>query len=354
MQVPWTSGRTSRVVVRPHRRWSVVASGCDPRLGAHGGRFIGRRVVVERELRPVKPTKALCKKSSYKIGYDVFSGTQPFANLVTKGLYDAAKQLGCVTIVKTVDNLNGPVAVGNLKTLLNQKIDGFVDFQVLAPFQPAISKLLKGASIPGVAIVGADLPGLALGRRRQLRRLGPRRPLPRGRREAALPGRRALRRRGGRAFGRRDRDAAVLRRGRRHQADLQEPAARPHHPGQERRHRGGHVQQRRLRALADPERRRRAHDRRQRRGHARSVQGGRRAAPQELPRELVRRRPVRSRSRSARIARTTSARSTCCPESWGSSALAVILAQINGTSFPKAVGIKGKQVNAKSPETGCK
>jgi ABC-type sugar transport system substrate-binding protein len=110
---------------------------------------------------PVKPSKALCKKSSYKIGYDVFSGTQPFANLVTKGLYDAAKQLGCVTIVKTVDNLNGPVAVGNLKTLINQKIDGFVDFQVLAPFQIPITKLLKGANIPGVAIVGADLPGSA-------------------------------------------------------------------------------------------------------------------------------------------------------------------------------------------------
>ena len=30
---------------------------------------------------------------------------------------------------------------------------------MLAPFQPAISKLLEGASIPGVAIVGADLPG---------------------------------------------------------------------------------------------------------------------------------------------------------------------------------------------------
>jgi ABC-type sugar transport system substrate-binding protein len=104
------------------------------------------------------PTKAMCKKQ-YKIGYDVFSGTQPFANLVTKGLYDAAKKLGCVTIVKTIDNLNGPVAVGNLKTLLNQHIDGFVDFQVLAPFQPAIAKLLKGAKIPGVAIVGADLPG---------------------------------------------------------------------------------------------------------------------------------------------------------------------------------------------------
>ncbi len=106
-----------------------------------------------------KPTKALCKKSSYKIGYDVFSGSQPFANLVTQGLVDAAKAIGCATVVKTIDNLNGPVAVGNLKTLINEKIDGFIDFQVLAAYQPAIAGLLKSAKIPGVAIVGANLPG---------------------------------------------------------------------------------------------------------------------------------------------------------------------------------------------------
>ncbi len=105
------------------------------------------------------PSKALCQKSSYKIGYDVFSDTQPFADLVTTGLKDSAKSIGCVTIVKTVDNLNGPVAVGNLKTLINEGIQGFVDFQVLAAFQPPIQKLLASANIPGVAIVGANLPG---------------------------------------------------------------------------------------------------------------------------------------------------------------------------------------------------
>jgi len=108
---------------------------------------------------PIVPTKALCKGKTYKIGYDVFSSTQPFANLVSKGLKDAAKKLGCVSVVTTVDNLNGPVAVGNIKTLLNQQVDGIVDFQVLAPFQPAIAKLLKDAKVPGVSIVGAELPG---------------------------------------------------------------------------------------------------------------------------------------------------------------------------------------------------
>jgi ABC-type sugar transport system substrate-binding protein len=105
------------------------------------------------------PTKALCKKSSYKIGYDVFSGNQPFAVSLTNGILDAAKKVGCVKILKTVDNLNGPVAVGNLKTLINEGIDGFIDFQVLAAFQTGMAKTLKSKKIPAVTVVGAELPG---------------------------------------------------------------------------------------------------------------------------------------------------------------------------------------------------
>jgi ABC-type sugar transport system substrate-binding protein len=108
---------------------------------------------------PITPTKALCKGKKYTIGYDVFSGTQPFANLVSQGLKDAAKKLGCVTVKTTVDNLNGPVAVANIRTLLNQHVDAIVDFQVLAPYQLPIANLLKKAKVPGVAIVGANLPG---------------------------------------------------------------------------------------------------------------------------------------------------------------------------------------------------
>ena len=105
------------------------------------------------------PTKALCKKDSYKIGYDVFSGNQPFAVSLTNGILDAAKKVGCVKILKTVDNLNGPVAVGNLKTLINEGIDGFIDFQVLAAYQTAMAKTLKSKKIPAVTVVGAELPG---------------------------------------------------------------------------------------------------------------------------------------------------------------------------------------------------
>ena len=126
-------------------------------VAAPAARTATAGVAAQQDL--AHPTKALCKKSSYKIGYDVFSDTQPFAVSLTNGLIDAAKSIGCAQVVKAVDNLNGPVAVGNVKTLLNEGIDGFVDFQVLANYQPAIAKLLKSAKVPAVTVVGATLPG---------------------------------------------------------------------------------------------------------------------------------------------------------------------------------------------------
>ncbi len=106
------------------------------------------------------PTKALCKAGkTYKVGYDVFSSSQPFAVSVSTSLVAAAKAVGCATVLTEVDNMNGPQAIANVKTLINEKINLFVDFQVLAPFQPEIAKLLKAAHIPAVTIVGALLPG---------------------------------------------------------------------------------------------------------------------------------------------------------------------------------------------------
>lgn len=106
------------------------------------------------------PTKALCKGGkTYKIGYDVFSSSQPFAVAVSKSLVASAKAIGCASVITEVDNLNGPQAIANLKTLINEGINLFVDFQVLAPYQPAIAALLKAHHIPAVSIVGALLPG---------------------------------------------------------------------------------------------------------------------------------------------------------------------------------------------------
>jgi ribose transport system substrate-binding protein len=120
---------------------------------------VGGAGAAPKPTPPIAATSALCKGKTFKIGYDVFSSTQPFANLVTKGLKDAAKKTGCVTVITTVDNLNGPVAVGNVKTMLNEGADGIIDFNVLAAYQPAIAKLVKQAGVPANAIVGATLPG---------------------------------------------------------------------------------------------------------------------------------------------------------------------------------------------------
>src|SRR5271165_5233395 len=72
------------------------------------------------------PTKALCKLKSYKIGYDVFSDSQPFAVSLSDGIKASAKKVGCATIVETVDNMNGVTAISNIHTLINEGINGFI------------------------------------------------------------------------------------------------------------------------------------------------------------------------------------------------------------------------------------
>ncbi len=302
---------------------------------------------------PPTPTKALCKKSSYKIGYDVFSGTQPFANLVTKGLNDAAKKLGCVTIIKTVDNLNGPVAVGNTKTMINQKIDGLVDFNVLAPFQPAIAKLIKAAGIPGVAIVGADLPGSpSVGADNYLASV---------------------------------KDGAYLAKVTKKRFPGVEPyaviAAEPSA--------GPIIMKRYFGAVAGvkqvyPTISKSHVIQVKSDGTETGTYNNAVSALSQIPSDGVVMMTAVNDEVTHALYKAAGARgiknylvnsfggdpfglAQVCkdrvhyvgalyllPEVWGSSALAVILAQINGQPFPKAVGITGKQVTYRSPETGCK
>jgi ABC-type sugar transport system substrate-binding protein len=142
------------------RRWRLITAGAVllASLVGIGGRVAGASGFVQAN--PPPPTKALCQAGrTYKIGYDVFDGAQPFAVALTNGLIQSANKIGCATVVKTVDNLNGPVAIANLHTLINEKINGFVDFQVLAAYQPAMAKILQQAKIPAVTVVGAELPG---------------------------------------------------------------------------------------------------------------------------------------------------------------------------------------------------
>ena len=73
----------------------LVASQIAPSVGA------ANAGVAKSVSPPLTATKALCMGKTYKIGYDVFSSTQPFANLVTKGLKDAAKRIGLMSSSKS-------------------------------------------------------------------------------------------------------------------------------------------------------------------------------------------------------------------------------------------------------------
>ena len=144
---------------RTHRRYAAAFSVLLPAVVLTAVMVVAVGGAAAKPTPPIAASSNLCKGKTFKIGYDVFSATQPFANLVTKGLKDAAKKTGCVTVITTVDNLNGPVAVGNVKTMLNEGANGIIDFNVLAAYQPAIAKLVKQAGVPANAIVGATLPG---------------------------------------------------------------------------------------------------------------------------------------------------------------------------------------------------
>jgi ABC-type sugar transport system substrate-binding protein len=136
---------------------ALVAGGASAGATVRTATRSGRVGAVVQDLG--HPTKALCKLKNYKIGYDVFSDSQPFAVSLSDSLKAAAKSVGCAEIVSTVDNESGPTAIANLHTLINEGINGFVDFQVLSAYQPAMAKILKSAKIPAVTVVGATLPG---------------------------------------------------------------------------------------------------------------------------------------------------------------------------------------------------
>ena len=144
---------------RTHRRSAAALKVVLPAVVLTAVMVVAVGGAAAKPTPPIAASSNLCKGKTFKIGYDVFSSTQPFANLVTKGLKDAAKKTGCVTVITTVDNLNGPVAVGNVKTMLNEGANGIIDFNVLAAYQPAIAKLAKQAGVPADAVVGANLPG---------------------------------------------------------------------------------------------------------------------------------------------------------------------------------------------------
>jgi ribose transport system substrate-binding protein len=108
-----------------------------------------------------KPTGAsICAGGkTYKLGYDTFSDSESFAVQQAKALDALAKQLGCVTIVKLVDNANPTTAVQNARLFVQQKVDGVMTFNIIAAAAPQQIAILKAANIPvvstGVQVAGS-------------------------------------------------------------------------------------------------------------------------------------------------------------------------------------------------------
>lgn len=150
-------GRAVQMVATIALASSVIVLVAGLGAGAVGKTSTKSAGVVAHDLG--NPTKALCKQKSYKIGSDTFSDSQPFAVDVAQGIAAAAKKVGCVQLLTTNDNESGPTAIGNLHTLLNEGIKGFIDFNVLAAFAPAQAKILKSAHVPAVSLVGVTMKG---------------------------------------------------------------------------------------------------------------------------------------------------------------------------------------------------
>jgi ABC-type sugar transport system substrate-binding protein len=109
------------------------------------------------ELGKLDPS--LCDGKHYTIGFDTFSDTEAFAVNVLKGLKDSASELGCVEIVTLVDNADPATAVSNVRSLVQQDVDGVILFQVIAAANEGIAKILEAAGRPAVSI-SAAAPGI--------------------------------------------------------------------------------------------------------------------------------------------------------------------------------------------------
>lgn len=102
---------------------------------------------------------AICGGKHYKIGYDTWSDTEAFTVDVNNELKAAAAQMGCVELVKLVDNADPGTAISNIQTMVQEHLDGVMLFQVVAAANQGIAKVLHAAKIPAISI-SASAPGI--------------------------------------------------------------------------------------------------------------------------------------------------------------------------------------------------
>jgi ABC-type sugar transport system substrate-binding protein len=99
-------------------------------------------------------TPAICHGKKYRIGIDIYPTTITFGADVVKGAKDIGISTGCVTPIILEDNLNAETVIANVKSFIQQKVDGIALLNAVeAPENEAIA-LAKAAHIP---IVTASL-----------------------------------------------------------------------------------------------------------------------------------------------------------------------------------------------------
>jgi len=106
---------------------------------------------VSSELFIGNPSPEMCEGKTYKIGSDIFSSNEEFANAYVQGLKDVAAQIGCVELSVLFNEVDAQRAVANAQTLSTQGVDGIVNLQVLAAANAGVMKVYDDASIPVVA-----------------------------------------------------------------------------------------------------------------------------------------------------------------------------------------------------------
>jgi ABC-type sugar transport system substrate-binding protein len=99
-------------------------------------------------------TPAICYGKKYRIGIDIYPTTITFGADVVTGAKGIGISTGCVTPIILEDNLNAETVIANVKSFIQQKVDGIALLNAVeAPEDEAIA-LAKAAHIP---IVTASL-----------------------------------------------------------------------------------------------------------------------------------------------------------------------------------------------------
>jgi ribose transport system substrate-binding protein len=96
------------------------------------------------------PTKALCDGKQYTIGYDSFSDTAPGTGTFLSSIKAVIADLGCVTLVHTVNNVDPATALQNARTFVSRKVDAAILFNAITANATGQTQILKAANIPVV------------------------------------------------------------------------------------------------------------------------------------------------------------------------------------------------------------